>query len=1300
MDASKLASCTTGQRLVIETFDEPLMVAAGAGSGKTFTLTQRTVNAFSPASGAPPVVQTLDEVLVITFTKKAAAELRDRIRRRLDEEGFTDVASRVDTAWVSTIHGMASRILRENALELGIDPAFEVISEDQANELYEQAINEVIAEVASEDTLLAELFRTDSLTASSGASFGKSSAREQAETILNRVEALPASFDGLVIEPPTSSPFQFLTALLEAAQDYYDLFDSWTAPQFGKNGKPKKIKELGQKEEEAKAQFEQAISLAEAWLASHNDVAFTDEGFDADAYFEVFFAFPKLTASFGKGRDAQDFTEAYRGTYAALAVEVLTQAGYKRLLSVVELAKRVNERFKELKGVSRMDNTDLLRRTYEALRDHEAIARKYQDQFKLIMVDEFQDTDKLQVALIKLLAQPDLSNVCTVGDAQQSIYRFRGADVEVFKDYRDALPTYSAQAKTVELGDNFRSHGDVLAIVDTIFRQQNAFGGEFLHLEPKGKVNAADNPIFSSSAENATPRIRFDIIQHKGKRGEVGVNGDEVVILSARRIAAHFADLAHRGVSFGSMALLLGKMTNADIYAQALREVGIESVIAGGSVFCSSAEALLVNNLLRVALARQDEEALFAVLISPLFSLSDDTLLVLSRGSGAKGASLSKGFFAVDSGAVEAGEQVSLAADDAADVAVANVAKGDVVGEVSTVVSQDSVVAHLCQQLSPEDAQRWQWSRDLMRAFIAEARTGSPTEALRTLFVQSGYFYRLESQGAEGIAAAGNIAKALHLVRGFEDNASGIASLALAYERHLATAKEAPGSLSTEDTGCLKIMTVHASKGLEFGHVALADMKDGCEIRSSLVVENVGDCTYASLSSGYQPAYYTVSELHKYYDELQAEDIGDGLRPDQTPGLRHEVLLGLKKQHELEEAQRLLYVALTRAVDSLYVSCVCEGDPSSKTFSYKGIMDSIATALNWDTAGKASREFIDYGGSAPALVDYTFLTNSQDLDEALQPYEVEAVCKDTSFEVPIWAPVKRPALHPAPSLRADMTSYTALSEGLHKGLEGEETYEGVFVSEDKQGAQEASLAHADMQVHAQVSNRTQQTPMTLFEKCDGGESDGRESEGEALAMQERAIEEANAPDFGSAFHELAQRAILLARAQGAHKLALPTRTELEHKLARFDLVGQVDRLEMALHRWVTSDVAHDLMGCSEADAEVPFMVPFTNADGQVRYLEGSIDALGVKESGEALLVDYKTGGSPDETAEALQKKHELQAKCYSYALLDAGYPSIDARFVRMEQHAEGSDQPQVVRYRFAQDDKENLRREIHALMFA
>ena len=1237
MDVGKLESCTPGQRLVIETFDTPLMVAAGAGSGKTFTLTQRTVNAFSPASGVAPVVQSLDEILVITFTKKAAAELRDRIRRRLDEEGFTDVASRVDTAWVSTIHGMASRILRENALELGIDPAFEVISQDQAEELYEQALNEVMAETTSEDTLLNGLLRTDSLAAGSGASLSNSSAREQAKALMERVQALPAGFDGLVIETPTSSPFQCLTALLESAQDYYDLFDSWTTPQFGKNGKPKKVKELGVKEEEAKAQFERAIPLAQTWLEDHSGTSFTDGDFDVDEYLEVFFAFPKLTATFGKTRNAQDFTEAYRGTYATLAMEVLAQAGYRRLIAVVDLAKRVNAHFAGLKGVSRMDNTDLLRCAYEALKNHEAIANKYRDQFKLIMVDEFQDTDKLQVALIKLLAQPDLSNVCTVGDAQQSIYRFRGADVEVFKDYRDELATYNDQAKTVELGDNFRSHGDVLAIVDTIFRQQNAFGGEFLHLEPKGKVNAVKDGIFGQDSEDAFPRISFDIIQYKGKSGNAGLTGDEVLELGARRVAAHFAGLVARGISSGSMALLLGKMSNAHIYAQALRDVGIESVIAGGSVFCTSEEALLVNNLLRVAVTRQDEEALFAVLVSPLFSLSDDALLVLSRGSGQRGASLWKGFFATPS---------------------ATLGVVDVTTSTESVSAGDSAVP-VCQQLSSEDVRLWQWSRDLLNAFVTEARTGSATEALRHLFVHSGLFYRLESRGAEGIAAAGNLAKALHLIRGFEDSTSGIASLAQAYDRHLATAKEAPGTLSTEDTSCLKIMTVHSSKGLEFGHVALADMKSGCESRVSLVVENVGDSTYASLSQGYQPATYTISELRKYFDAIQMDDISAGLRPGQTPGLRHEVLADLKKRHELEEAQRLLYVALTRAVESLYVECINSGDPQSSKFSYKGIMDILATALKWDDTGKASRELVDYGGSAPAAVQYTFLANNQDIVEALQLYDTEETQQRKSFEVPLWAPVIKPALRPSLSARSHVTSYSALADGIHKGADSVEA--GVVVS------REMPVVEANS---AKIGALVSDTP------------------------------EIDATDFGSAFHELAQRALLQARASGAESLAMPTRGEIVQKLTRFAMPEQADRLEAALERWVLSDVAKSLMGCSEIDAEVPFMVQFADGSGQVRYLEGSIDALGVTKSGGALLVDYKTGGSPDEGADALQAKHALQAKCYSYGLLDAGYPSVEACFVRMEQRAGGSDQPQVVRYHFSQADKDALHKEISTLVFA
>lgn len=115
-----LSTLMPQQLQIVKTLDRPLFVSAGAGSGKTFTLTRRIVYALSPESG--PFVEHLDQVLAITFTKDAAAEIRDRVRRALIDEGMDEEALTVDDAWISTIHGMCSRILRAHALELGIDP--------------------------------------------------------------------------------------------------------------------------------------------------------------------------------------------------------------------------------------------------------------------------------------------------------------------------------------------------------------------------------------------------------------------------------------------------------------------------------------------------------------------------------------------------------------------------------------------------------------------------------------------------------------------------------------------------------------------------------------------------------------------------------------------------------------------------------------------------------------------------------------------------------------------------------------------------------------------------------------------------------------------------------------------------------------------------------------------------------------------------------------------------------------------------------------------------------------------------
>ena len=142
-----LSTLMPQQLQVVKTLDRPLFVSAGAGSGKTFTLTRRIVYALSPESG--PFVEHLDQVLAITFTKDAAAEIRDRVRRALIDEGMDEEALTVDDAWISTIHGMCSRILRAHALELGIDPEFTVLTD--TDELMDQAVEHVLARATAPD---------------------------------------------------------------------------------------------------------------------------------------------------------------------------------------------------------------------------------------------------------------------------------------------------------------------------------------------------------------------------------------------------------------------------------------------------------------------------------------------------------------------------------------------------------------------------------------------------------------------------------------------------------------------------------------------------------------------------------------------------------------------------------------------------------------------------------------------------------------------------------------------------------------------------------------------------------------------------------------------------------------------------------------------------------------------------------------------------------------------------------------------------------------------------------------------
>ena len=196
-----------GQLRCVKTLDAPVAVSAGAGSGKTFTLTQRIAWALLPGSGADgaPFLEDIDQVLAITFTDKAAGEIKSRVKATLAAEGMAAQALKVDDAWISTIHGMCSRILRAHALELGLDPAFKVADEATVRTLLDASLEEVLGG------------RDDLVTVAEGVSS-------------QRLDALFASFDVHPAGPRTASVEGMVRQLVEAASAHPDGMASVVAP--------------------------------------------------------------------------------------------------------------------------------------------------------------------------------------------------------------------------------------------------------------------------------------------------------------------------------------------------------------------------------------------------------------------------------------------------------------------------------------------------------------------------------------------------------------------------------------------------------------------------------------------------------------------------------------------------------------------------------------------------------------------------------------------------------------------------------------------------------------------------------------------------------------------------------------------------------------------------------------------------------------------------------------------------------------------------------------------------------------
>lgn len=1209
-----LSSATIGQQQIITTLDAPLSVAAGAGSGKTFTLTNRIGYALLGSEQDIPYIESIDELLATTFSKAGAEEMKSRIRALLRDEGLDDQARLVDEAWITTIHGVCSRILREHALELGIDPSFEVIEDTRVKELWTRALNTVMYDLAEEGSNERLIRLLKWYPASGGPN--ETGLPKFLTTLLEKAQGLPRGFESVYTAPPSVDLSRALRSMIELGEQYQEIARGWEAV-------PADWEALKDREKGYIEALERALDGAREYLEQTDlaNATFMDDDFDMIRYLEVLLAFPQTSEKYRSKQPEADFFAHYRQTYADIACAVMGDAAASVATDLLGLTKLVDQEYRRLKGPLVLDNADLLRCCCQALEDHPELRRSYQQRFKLIMVDEFQDTDLLQVAIIDQLSRDHGSNVMTVGDAQQSLYRFRGADVEVFFQHRSVQQEAHDSLRVLSLPDNFRSHGDILKFVDTIFSRPAFFGEEFLSLQPRGAVNGVADPLFEDS-----PRILMSVIEAHG-----GAVVRDARTRAAEQIAHHFADLRDRGASPSDMVILLGGMSYAKTYSQALEEAGFESIVAGGSVFAKAQEIRLIEALLIALADHLNSTVLYQVLSSPLFNLSDAAFFAIARfeptQKETKRGSFAQRFWSL----------IDLYAHDG-------------------FAPIEELFA--CFALLPPDLEELARVFDLFVSLSTQMRHQNYCEGLHQLLLHSGWLYRLQASGAEGLSIVANLHKALEIISDWQQEGRTLPEVACDFSDLLSVSKQSPGVLSTTDPNFVRIMTIHSSKGLEFKHVVVSEVPFGTPKSSALNLETFGDTILLDLQPALSTkASSTYKNLRSWREVHDDQVLSSANIEDLSAGQIADLLDERKRQGALDDAQRLLYVALTRAVDSLYLCLPFKGD-AKFTYGNKGILGLLHETFGWELSPDAQTLAFEYGGSKPALISHEVLLEKEEADppECAQENDFAVVL---SKEIPTCS-------FELASSRTDVVSYSSIAPD-HGQVEGEDE------RDDK-------LDTVDL-----ASESYDEVPLdeTLL------------SEDDEMFPEDMAalLKQQSATALGTAFHRLAQRMIESRREPGV----VPEIPEsaLRAQVRACELTPeQAKRLEIALNRWLASDLCVRFMSYERIRAEVPFMLEL-DADGVPLFLEGEIDGLAWNASDQekqAFFIDYKTGGNDQETSEALHEKHLLQAQCYALALLEQGFASVEANFIRVERNdpADAS-QPHVVAYSFTAHDRDVLK---------
>lgn len=582
---------------ILESLDESLVVEAAAGAGKTTMLVKRIANVLESGRA------TIDRIVAVTFTNKAAGEMRLRLRQELDGRlehsanrlRIENALAHMEEAFVGTIHSFCAQILRERPVEASVDPMFQELAGAESSRLFDRAFRAWFEE-----------------------RLGAGS------PVLRRALIRP------VPDWMRTTPTERLRAAAWSLNEWQDHAAAWSRPAWDRNSEIDRLVALILEQSKAVKRdtpFKPLHDFA-TWVSRLEEV----EGRDYDVLEARLLA---LNADLRRAKLEKLNWELEQ--FRAASGRDLAPALREELAGVLS-------RFEELKrSHGKLDFNDLLRKARDLVRRDGAVRRFLQERFSHFFIDEFQDTDALQAELFLLLASadPDEDNwrrvrpapgrLLLVGDPKQSIYRFRRADLAVYT--RVVRQLEEAGVEVVRLSKSFRSVPAIQFAVNDAFAPEMTGGDsgqpDYVPLEP-----------FQEPVEDQPSVVLLDFLEtHPGERVT-----KETISSHLPAQVARFVDwLKHTSqwrvreggalvpVEWRHICILFRRMKswNRDAsrdYALELEQRGIPHVLIGSKSFYEREEIVAIRTALAAIEWPEDELSVYGTLRGPFFSFSDAEL--------------------------------------------------------------------------------------------------------------------------------------------------------------------------------------------------------------------------------------------------------------------------------------------------------------------------------------------------------------------------------------------------------------------------------------------------------------------------------------------------------------------------------------------------------------------------------------------------------------------------------------------------------------------------------------------------